>query len=100
MHACVSQEWLHVRWCIDIARGRITRQHQQQQQQQLPLCLTRSLPSDAGSCVSAHESDLTEPIDVYTDWIDECETVNAVEGAAEERKDDEAFLDDQELAEG
>lgn len=46
------------------------------------------------------ESDLTEPIDVYTDWIDECEAVNAVEGAAEERKNDEAFIDDQEIAEG
>lgn len=46
------------------------------------------------------KSDLTEPIDVYTDWIDECEAVNAVEGAAEERKSDEQFIDDQEIAEG
>lgn len=45
-------------------------------------------------------TDLTEPIDVYTDWIDECEAVNAVEGAAEERKDDEQFIDEQEIAEG
>eukprot|EP00904_Undaria_pinnatifida_P001715 jgi/Undpi1/11544/HiC_scaffold_30.g13841.m1 len=43
---------------------------------------------------------LTEPIDVYTDWIDECEAVNAVEGAQEERKDDQAFIDEQEIAEG
>ena len=50
--------------------------------------------------VSTHGLDLTEPIDVYTDWIDECETINAVEGAAEERKNDEAFIDDQEIAEG
>lgn len=42
-------------------------------------------------------TDLTEPIDVYTDWIDECEAVNAVEG---EQKADEQFLDDQEIAEG
>ncbi|CAM9706937.1 unnamed protein product [Ectocarpus sp. 4 AP-2014] len=43
---------------------------------------------------------LTEPIDVYTDWIDECEAVNAVDAAAEETKDDEQFIDDQEIAEG
>ncbi|CAN0315311.1 unnamed protein product [Ectocarpus sp. 8 AP-2014] len=43
---------------------------------------------------------LTEPIDVYTDWIDECEAVNAVDAAAEEHKDDEQFIDDQEIAEG
>lgn len=43
---------------------------------------------------------LTEPIDVYTDWIDECEAVNAVEGEGEERKDDDAFIDNLELAEG
>ncbi|CAM9341018.1 unnamed protein product [Choristocarpus tenellus] len=26
---------------------------------------------------------LTEPIDIYTEWIDECEAVNAVEGGDE-----------------
>lgn len=45
-------------------------------------------------------TDLTEPIDVYTDWIDECEAVNAVEGENDERKDDEAFIDNLEMAEG
>lgn len=44
--------------------------------------------------------DLTEPIDVYTDWIDECEAVNAVDGEREEQKHDEAFIDDLEIAEG
>lgn len=34
---------------------------------------------------------------MYTDWIDECEAVNAVEG---ERKDDEEFIDSREIAEG
>ena len=44
--------------------------------------------------------DLTEPIDVYTDWIDECEAVNAVEGVQEERRDDAEFIDNREIAEG
>ncbi|CAN0364996.1 unnamed protein product [Pylaiella littoralis] len=43
---------------------------------------------------------LTEPIDVYTDWIDECEACNAMGGAAEEAKNDEQFIDNQEIAEG
>lgn len=68
-----------------------------------PPCLL-SVPSVAPlvlCCVSTlASSDLTEPIDVYTDWIDECEVLNAAEGAAEERKNDEAFIDDQEIAEG
>lgn len=37
---------------------------------------------------------------MYTDWIDECEAVNAVEGAQAERKQDEEFIDNQEIAEG
>lgn len=41
--------------------------------------------------------DLTEPIDVYTDWIDECEAVNAV---GTEQKSNEQFIDERELAEG
>lgn len=44
--------------------------------------------------------DLTEPIDVYTDWIDECEAINAMAGAAEEAKNDEQFIDNREIAEG
>lgn len=51
-------------------------------------------------CTLLTTKDLTEPIDVYTDWIDECEAVNAVEGEGEERKDDDAFIDNLELAEG
>lgn len=65
-----------------------------------PWPLRCLLPRCALISVIGLSPDLTEPIDVYTDWIDECEAVNAVEGVAEERKNDEEFIDEREIAEG
>lgn len=96
IHTHASQWWQHLQPTTALLCFVLQRNYSREPAPFVPHSLS-PYPSIA---THGPNSDLTEPIDVYTDWIDECEAVNAVDTAAEEHKEDEQFIDAQEIAEG
>lgn len=96
-HACVSHKQTG---CIDAHSSRLLDHVGITMAAKVTCAVCLTPPPSPWFISTPITLDLTEPIDVYTDWIDECEAINAMAGAAEEAKNDEQFIDNQEIAEG